>query len=321
MTTMTTNLKLPWAEMAESSRRRIDVLAKHNVYWIMDINGRYGIYIESAKKFVSEKLTISLNGIEVIKRNAQSGVGELILLLNIKEDSQIFCKLCDDLISTIELYPDNNGMVSAVEVRLQRWQELLKKSNDFAMPIEAQMGLFSELTLLKKILFPEVGEEQAINAWVGPDFDKQDFLLDSAVVEVKSYRTSKGQQVTISSAQQLYCEKQPLFLVSYGLTRSDNGNTVKDLSLDIKETLSKKSKLLFDIFNLKLTDYGFIPELENEPYVGFLIDTTRVFRVNADFPKLTPSMIPSEIPRLKYSIDLSLCDDFEVKFSSIFMKE
>lgn len=317
---MTTNEKLPWGDMAESSKRRVDTLAKHNIYWIMDINGRYGIYIESANKFVSEKLTISLNGIEVIKRNAQAGIGELILLLNIKEDSQIFCKLCEDLISTIELYQDNDEMISALEVRLQRWQELLKRSNNYVMSIEAQMGLFAELSLLEEVLFPEIGEQQAINAWVGPDFDKQDFLLDNAVVEVKSYRTSKGQQVSISSAQQLYCEKQPLFLASYGLTRSENGKNVKDLVLDIKEVLSKKSKLLLDVFNLKLIDYGYIPELENEPYVSFLIDNTRVFRIKDDFPKLIPPMIPAEILRVKYSIDLSLCNGFEVDFNSIFMK-
>lgn len=315
-----TNQELPWTKMAESSKRRVDVIPKHNVYWITDINGRYGIYIESAKRFISEKLTISLNGIEVIKRNSQSGVGELILLLNKKEDSQIFCKLCEDLISTVEIHHDNDGMVSAVEVRLQRWQELLKKSNNYVMPIEAQMGLFAELTLLEKILFQKIGVAQAINAWVGPDFDKQDFLLDNAVIEVKSYRTSKGQQISISSAQQLYCEKQPLFLVSYGLTRSENGRNVNDISSDIKVTLSKTSKLLLDIFNIKLIDYGFIPELENEPYIGFLIDTTRVFQVNANFPKLIPPMIPLEIPRVKYSIDLSLCNDFEVGFTSIFEK-
>jgi len=315
---MMTNQKQPWEDMSESSKRRVDVLANHNIYWIVDINGRYGLYIESTNKFESEKITINLNGIEVIKRNALSGIGELILLLNIKEDAQIFCKLCEDLISTVELHHENDEMISAVEVRLQRWQELLKKSNNFGMSLEAQMGLFAELTFLEKVLFTEIGEEQAINAWVGPDFDKQDFLLDNSVVEVKSYRTSKGQQVTISSAQQLYCEKQPLFLVSYGLTRSDNGKTVKDLAVSIKDVLSRKSKLLVDFFNLKLNDYDFIPELENEPYIGFLIDNTRVYGVNESFPRLTPKVVPTEISSVKYSIDLSLCENFEVLPNAMF---
>ncbi len=318
---MMINLNSPWEEMSESSRRRVNDIPGHNVYWIKDINGRYGFYIESSSGFPSEKETISLNGIEVIKRNAQAGHGELILFLNEKENSQIFCKLCEDLIATISTQQDNHKMVSAVEIRLQRWQELLKKSYNFSMSIEAQMGLFTELTLLKDILIPEIGEDQSINAWVGPDFDKQDFLLDNAVIEVKSYRTSKGQHVSISSAEQLFCEKQPLFLVSYGLTRSDNGETVKVLSAKIQEALAEKSKLLLDIFNLKLIDYGFIPDLENEPYIGFLIDTVKVFKISTDFPRLIPPMIPPEILRLKYSIDLSMCEKFEINFESIFIKD
>ena len=319
---MTINItNSPWEEMFESSRRRVLDVKSHNVYWIKDINGRYGLYVESSSKFTSESLIISLNGIEVIKRNSQVGFGELILLLNEKEDSQIFFRLCEDLIATISIHNDNDQMVSAVEIRLQRWQELLQKSNNFSMSIEAQMGLFTELTLLKDILFNEVGEEQSINAWVGPDFDKQDFLLDNAVIEVKSYRTSKGQHALISSAEQLYCEKQPLFLVSYGLTRSENGQTVQTLSSEIKEILSKRTKFLLDIFNLKLVDYGFIPELEKEPYAGFLIDTIKVFQIEGDFPRLIPTMISSAIKRLKYSIDLSLCGEFIVDLSAIFVKD
>lgn len=321
MTIMMTSPKLPWSGMAESTRRRVEIISNHDVYWITDIQGCYGIFIASKDAFKSTKSAISLNGISVIKRNSELGHGELILLLSEKVNAEIFNKLCEDLISTINQHQENDAMVSAIEIRLQRWQELLKRSGDFGMSIEMQTGLFSELSFIKDILIPKIGEEQAINAWVGPDFDKQDFLLDHAVVEIKSYRTSKGQLVSISSAEQLYCEKQPLYLVSYGLTQSDNGNSVSSLSESIKQILSIKSKLLFDVFNLKLTDYGYIPELENEPYKGFLVDNTKFFRVNATFPKLTPPIIPSQIPRVKYSIDLSACEEFEIEASAIFIKE
>ena len=315
---MMINSNLPWEKMAESSKRRVDLITKHNVYWVTDIKGRFGIFIQSESSFESENSTISLNGIDVIKRNSKAFTGELILLLNENENSQIFSKLCEDLISTIELHNDNDAMVSAVEVRLQRWQELLKKSNNYGMPIEVQMGLLTELSFLKDILLPKIGEEQAINSWVGPDFDKQDFLLDNAVVEIKSYRTSKGPQVSISSAQQLYCEKQPLYLVSYGLTPSDNGKSISDIILEVEEILSNKSKLLLDLFNLKLIDFGYIPDLENEPYTKFLLDSIRVFHITSEFPRITPLVLPNEIVKLKYVIDLSLCINFESSVNSIF---
>ena len=316
-----TNLKLPWENMPESSRRRIDVITKHNVFWIKDINGRYGIIIESILEFDSLKATISIKGIDVIKRNSSTHLGELILLLNETEDSRIFSKLCEDLVSTINLHEDNKSMLSAVEIRLLRWQELLKKRSSKGMAIPVQMGLFTELTFLMNVLCPRISEEQAINSWVGPDYDKQDFLLDKAVVEIKSYRTSKGAQVSISSAQQLYCEKQPLYLVTYGLTRSNNGESVADIVEVITKHLSSKSKLLLDMFNIKLIDFGYIPEIETEPYAKFLIDTVNVFQVTENFPRLIPQMIPLEITSLKYIIDLSICTAFLSTFSSLFAEE
>ena len=318
---MMTELKLPWDGMSESSKRRVEIITNHNIYWVTDINGRFGIFIESKSEFDSLKATISIKGIDVIKRNSSTHLGELILLLNEMEDSRIFSKLCEDLVSTINLHEDNKSMISAIEVRLMRWQELLKKRNSKGMSIPVQMGLFTELIFLMNVLCPRIGEEQAINAWVGPDYDKQDFLLDKAVVEIKSYRTSKGPQVSISSAQQLYCEKQPLYLVAYGLTRSNNGESVADIVEVITKHLSSKSKLLLDIFNLKLIDFGYIPEIETEPYVKFLIDTVNIFQIADGFPRLIPQMIPLEIISLKYIIDLSMCSRSLSTFSSLFAEE
>jgi hypothetical protein len=319
MMIMMINSQLPWNAMTESTKRRVKIISCHDVYWITDIHGNYGIFISSKTPFISITSTINLNGIVVVKRNSGLNHGELILLLSEKINAEIFNKLCEDLISTINQHQDNDAMITAVEIRLQRWQELLKHGNDFAMSTEMQMGLFSELTFIENILIPRLGEVQAINAWVGPNFDKQDFLLDDQVVEIKSYRSSKGHIVSISSAEQLYSEKQPFYLVSFGLTISDNGKTVSDLSESIKENLSNKSKLLFDLFNLKLTDYGYIPELDNKPYISFLIDNTKVFHINQYFPKLTTPNIPGQILKVKYTIDLSACEEFEVGICDIFL--
>lgn len=321
MVIMMTSLNIPWKEMEASSKRRVSGVSDHDVHWITDANGRYGIYIQSTVLFSSEKKTITLNGIEVIKRNSKSESGEWILLLNQVEDAPIFLRLCEDLISTVELYEVNDDIHAAVQIRLQRWQELLKRKQNYGMSIEIQMGLFAELSFLEQELFSQVGVDSAIKAWVGPDADKQDFILQQAVVEVKSYRTSKGTEVSISSGQQLYCEKQPLFLATYGLTPTDKGQSVEDIVQNIKEVLARKSKFLVDEFSLKLIDYGFIPELESEPYAHFIIDTLRFFQINDSFPRLIPPNIPLQITRVKYSVDLMLCGDFEVDLNSIFIKE
>lgn len=120
----------------------------------------------------------------------------------------------------------SDKMISAVEIRLRRWQQLLKQDANQTFTIEKQMGLFSELLCLKEIVAAKVGIKQAVVSWVGPEFDKQDFLMDKAVIEVKSHRTSKDEIVHISSLQQLHSEKEPLLLMSYALTFSENGLSV-----------------------------------------------------------------------------------------------
>ncbi len=318
---MTIDITNPWDEMKESTRRRVDALTNHDVFWLVDIGGRYGFYIETDNDFVSETVTVSLNGIDVIKRNSKQNKGELILILHEKEEWQIFCKLCEDLISSIHLHEDNDSMISAVEVRLQRWQELLKRGYRKGMSIELQMGLFSELLSLKETFIPNIGLSPAIHAWVGPDADKQDFLIDHAVIEVKSHRTSKGEIASISSVEQLYSEKEPLYLFSYGLTRSENGQSVEKLANEIEGFLESETDATRELFKTKLIDYGFVPELESESLVAFLADTKKMFYVSDGFPCLTPLSVPNRITAVKYVLDLALCKEYEVPINTIFKED
>lgn len=308
----------PWESMGESSSRRVDTITEHNVHWVVDISGNYGLYLQAKNEFLTEDNRVSFSGIDVIKRNV-NGVGELILLLHDKDDCPIFYKICEDLVATIHQYDTDVLMIiSAVEARLQRWQELLKKENQRGMSIELQMGLFSELSFLKNHLFPETGLTQAVISWVGPDKDKQDFLIDKAIIEVKSHRTSKGEIASISSVAQLYSEKEPLFLVSYGLTRSENGESIESLADEIRSLMSSCSEVSREMFETKLIDYGYIPELESQPLASFILDSEKTFFVSDEFPTITPLKIMSQITTVKYVIDLASCTEFEVPTNSIF---
>ncbi len=317
MRTTMSNRDVPWTGMLEATKRRVDLSNNHDVFWIIDLEGNYGLYIKSNTPFESESKSINLKNITVIKRNSSQGVGELLLFLHKKEDSQIFYKICEDLIGAIDLCSADQEIIESVEIRLNKWQELLKSHGHQDMPIELQMGLFSELLFIKEHLSDHIGMEQAIVSWVGPDHDKQDFLLETSVIEIKSYRTSKGQLVNISSIQQLYSEKHPLFLASYGLTRSsDNGLSLPEIVAEVSETIYKSPKTL-DLFNLKLVDYGYIPELQKDSYASFIVDNFRIFSVGENFPRV-PIGLPNEIVKLNYTIDLSKCGNFEINIIEVF---
>jgi len=307
----------PWDEMQESSQRRVDIETEHNLFWITDLEGKYGFCLQSKNIFKDIKAPANLKGISILKRNSNDSYGELFLVLNKKEDWQIFHTLCEDLISITHKYDNDEAMISAVEIRLKRWQQLLRYERNIVLSLEAQMGLFSELLTLKEILVPKVGVEQSIVSWVGADFDKQDFLLANAIIEVKSYRTSKSPIVNISSLQQLYSDKEPLYLLTYGLTQADNGVSIDRLVKDIYALLENKSAEIRDIFDNKLIEYGFIPELIEKSLFKFIVDKRRTYYISDEFPKILPQSVSSQILTVKYSIDLLQCSEFEVDIENI----
>ena len=316
---MMTNTLNPWDEMPESSKRRVEPDSKHNLFWLTDIEGKYAFYLQSKSLFKKLDNPARLKGISILKRNSNRN-GELFLVLNKKEDWQIFKALCEDLISTTYKYEDDIPMISAVEVRLRRWQQLLKQERNNEMTLERQMGLFSELSCLLDVVAKKIGINQAINSWVGADFDKQDFLLDNAIIEVKSHKTSKGANIYISSLEQLHSEKEPIYLLSYSLTTSENGLTITNLVDNIKALSEEISYDIIDIFENKLIEYGFIPEVLETNLYTFIIDKLQAYHVSESFPKIIPQYVKSQISNVKYSIDLYHCGEFEVATNEILEK-
>lgn len=307
----------PWNGMPESTQRRVDAEMPHDMFWITDTQGRYGFYLKTSSSFDDRISIPNLKGISAVKRNAPEGFGELFLILNDKDDWEIFKVLCSDLISNALQCGADEEMIDAVEIRLRRWHLLLKGERQRELTVQVQMGLFSELTCLKELIAPKIGIKQAAISWVGADFDKQDFLLENCALEVKSYRTSKGPTVEISSAQQLSSEKEALYLVTYGLTNHENGMSIADVSESISAMLSAESVEALNSFERKLMNCGYIPEMLKEPLTKFKLDKTKAYAVTEEFPKITAEHIRSQIVLVKYSIDLTQCREFEVDLDSI----
>ena len=306
------NSKNPWEGMEPARRRRVNELyKKFECYWVTGYDGKYGFLIESKDFFDAKTKKIKLKGITVINENTDDS-SSLLLFLKKKEDWDLFLDLCNSLSSA--------SNISAVQVRLGRWQKFLQRERNKAMTREMQMGLFTELACLKEVLEPKIGIKQAINAWVGPDSDKQDFLLDDFILEIKSYRTSKTPVAHISSAGQLYSEKEPIYVILYALMDSEKGASISDLIDEIELIISEDeiNEELIEVFNSKLDNYGYIPDFDNETsLIKFKIDNSSVYHVTDDFPKLTPLDIPLQITSLQYGIDLSKCSDYLVNIEDI----
>lgn len=308
----------PWEEIGYGAQRRASI--DKNIYWVKETKGDYGICIEINNESAIKIGDIDLKDIDIVRSERDfQRILQWYLILRNREEWQIFKVLCDDLIEVSSSAKTEKSMISLMESRLKRWQNLLKKSRDLNFPIEKQMGLYSELYCLKNTIAKKVGLTKAIDCWVGPEADKQDFLLDNAAVEVKSYRTSKGEKVEITSKEQLQTEKNNLFLLTFALTKSDNGYSIEDILEEIRLTLINEGELgKIDLLEFKAAEYGYIPILHKEKLLStFIVDNVNAYQVIDKFPRIISNNISPEITTVKYQIDLALCQEWKISIDDL----
>jgi hypothetical protein len=304
--------------MGKSVERRVKEAKQKKIYWVNDVYGRYGISFRASVNFTKLDNLPKLRGIQLQKSNVSENKGVLNIVLNSKDEWELFLALCENLVSAAVEFDNDEAAISAVETRLNRWQELLKKERVRELSIERQMGLYTELKCLRDIVAPKVGFKNAITSWVGIDFDRQDFLLDDTAIEVKSHKTSKGEIIQVSSKYQLDSIKEKLVLISYALTFSENGETVQNIAEDIREQLKSGDIKTMEMFESKLIESDFIPELLEAPLQAFLIDSPKIYLVKDDFPRIESHKLSPFIQKVNYSIELTYCSRFEIKEDQIF---
>ncbi|MED1122083.1 PD-(D/E)XK motif protein [Bacillus atrophaeus] len=302
----------PWLQLNRLNRIRVKESLTYDVFWIVDALNQYGLMIQCDKDFIQPKRELKLNGIHIQLDNS-SKPNKLILLLKEMKDWEIFLILCNDLISILK--EQDEDIIINVMKRLERWQKLLQKTTIRVLSKEEQMGLYSELKILRDYLIPRYGYVNSIKSWVGGLGDKQDFLLEKLAIEVKSFRITSGNSVWISSKEQLNSEKDPLYLFACALSEADSGETVADLVQSIVEQIPMGN--LLSEFLEKVEQYGYIPELQHSLLSKFIFERINSYEVSKEFPKISLNHVSPWISNMKYSIDLSGCSQFKVKIDDI----
>ncbi|WP_335490440.1 PD-(D/E)XK motif protein [Bacillus sp. JJ1773] len=312
MKTVTMMMNNPWLQLDRLSRIRVKETIKYNAFWIVDAFNQYGLMMQCDEDFIQPIREIKLNGMQ-IQLDQSSSPNKLILLLKESKDWEIFLILCNDLINVMKEH--NENIIVNVMKRVERWQKLLRKSSFKIMSKEEQMGLYSELKILRDYIIPAYGYSVGIHGWVGALGDKQDFLLKNFAIEVKSFRMTSGNRVWISSKEQLNSEKNPLYLFSCALNEAGSGETIADLVKSIKEKIENES--LSNEFTEKVEEYGYFPEIPQESLSKFLLEQVIGYEVRDGFPKIASEHVSHLIPNIKYNIDLSGCTNFKVNITDI----
>lgn len=231
----------------------------------------------------------------------------LKFLLKYPSLDELFIKLCWDL---MECSKDAEYPLDAVLERYSNWLILLQKAKNGIMSVSRQKGLLAELLYLHDQI-QQIGEEDALTAWVGPEGCDQDYVFPDRWSEIKA--TSKASNsVMISSLQQLDREDTGELIVYFMDKLSAQGDG--DFSLPIVVEKVKDMIQLphnRDLYECKLAMYGYYFKDEDQYCSSFYsLSERRAYEVNRSFPRLTVNSVPYEITEAKYRIDLASIESF-----------
>lgn len=291
-----------------SEQRRLPINSCLNVYYGLTLERHYRI------SFVSTIPPIEFQSTKEIKITQGKEADNIYwtcfdLLKN--EAKDVFFIFCDSLIATIENICDEYEAINNIKDRYHSWKVLLK--NKTKMTYENYQGLFGELYFMLEILSKEIGIDNALKSWVGPDGYSKDFSTERTWYEVKTIGTSST-TIKINSLTQLESDIDGHLIKVVVEKMSDQFNeglcSVPKLYNYIFDMLP--NRYLKEMFVNKMLKYGYVDEDENINKYKFEVANVSKYLINNDFPKLTRKDVKNlAITQVKYELLLSSIEEYK----------
>lgn len=250
-------------------------------------------------------------GLELLLDHGDSGKSNLIVRLRDPRGKDVFTALAEDLAKKAVGGTEADA-ARRVIAALARWQRFLA-SMGRSLSDDARRGLWGELKVLEDLLFPDLGIETSIDAWKGPFGVPQDFQLSTVALEVKTRAAKSPAVVRISSERQLHPEPwENLFLIQVAVDEQDGaGETLPERISKLRASL--RGHAAAELFEDVLLEAGWLDaEEEKHRSRGFIVREVEMYRVECDFPRLTPSLLPQGIGGVVYDLSLDSVAGFRV---------
>jgi hypothetical protein len=284
--------------------------------------GRVGV--SNAKMFqieINKEVPIHKNylkrfhGVEIRILESKIGKKDVTIILSDNDLLDVFILFLKDLISDLETIINENDIPLILNQKVGYWGRLFAKIKGELLSNERQRGLYGELLFLSSLLGQSNNHTKCVMSWTGPEGANQDFSTQLCAVEVKTSKATKP-SINIASELQLdWTVLDSLFLCVFHVDELSNGiDTLYRIVKSIKEEIGHKNELL-QLFEEKL-DFVGIPYGEETNYddIGYVVRSQKGYEVGEGFPALINSTINNEaIHNVKYQVDLTACEPFEVE--------
>lgn len=284
------------------------------IYWP---NGRPGLLIEGngAYRAVENRIP-TCRGVRTIHEVIGAPVERTVLRVMLEDDRllDIFAVLSADLINVAISESTVSAAMRKCLERISLWQGLLERVPAEGLSDERQRGMMGELLILESLLMHRLSAFAAVSAWVGPDSAHQDFIHGGTAIEVKTSLAKRHARIIIANEKQL--DESPHNVLVLAHVRLDESATLGESLPIVVNRLRRQlneDPAAARLFDDKLMLGGFI-DVQAPIYVlnRWRLSSSRFFRVNGDFPRLTEANLPLGVGDIHYSIIAEDLGRFEI---------
>jgi|GEM_PF-5924263 hypothetical protein len=315
----------PWSELKSPDEgnctvQYIDNIGQAKFFWTLHPGNLIGFSIEYTEELITSPDWPEWRELKSFCEH-KNDLFFVHLILNNRENCDIFFHLSQDLMNAARLSESINGLINLVHKRLLRWKSLFTGDRVRLPGLNEIIGLIGELLFLKEWVLNTYDYQKSLEIWQGPLQKSQDFVFNKGSVEVKSMVKGKHETVHISSLEQLYSEEESsLVLCIYELIASDSHDSDQTVNLyDLVEDLIKSVELediyLAESWRQHLARAGYVPT-EALKHPVFQIGRNRSYEVSDTFPCIKEPL-PEAVERVRYELRVSLLDSHIICWESL----
>ena len=310
--------KEDWSfENAQTNAKKISVCSR-NAHLFKQGDRVFNFVIETK---LDSYQSITTQGLKVYLDTfvLENGIKTTVLVFNCTEIA--FFDAFIEILNRIIADSDTNDFEARARQVIQTWIRFYQKPLKPKLTDSLILGLLGELHSIKDLLVQGVDREQILEAWTGPDQESKDFSFDSIYLETKASKKTKGHVHKINGVDQLDPGDKTLFLSSYHFIDGSEGDcTINSLikELNIKEFSPYGLEIAFYD---KLYAYGYDrrDEISYDVY-SFRLNSTKHFKIDNDFPKITHSSfitpLDFNVSSITYEVELNSVSGVEFKIIS-----
>ena len=296
------------------SAKRVDEAGVFDFFWGLDIEGRVLLGLAHPGAPIPPRQLPRPQGLKLSDDPVADDRALLCIRLVAPEQRDIFLALCHDVVQAASSASDDREALAIALARTWRWHHLLRGGSSGLLSREEQKGLIGELSFFSGHLSRSLATVDLVRSWRGPLGAPKDFEIGSLCVEVKARRGAAAPYLSISSEDQLDSSGlSDLFLFVIDLHSSvegEGGRTLTEYAEEARTIVEQGDPAAVLEFEGLLMAAGFRWS-DDYSDARWTVDATRLFRVEAGFPRIAGGSLGAGVSRVRYQVQLAECKPFE----------